>query len=199
LTLQTLNPFFHSVISQRRKLVEQRRNPRRIYRQHQDVEGHPGQPGVKPPPLAHALHQPQHGGDQRQAERGAQHQALDEIDPEQFDGDFVESVTLLDDEGAVQAQRNVDDHRYHGDTRDQRQAAHDAGLEPGRGQFVQGLQAAAEGEGQRYRRLDHHPEHRETGLCPGVIRSALVCVQRDDVGKLRRHGIAVGQYVGGVA
>ncbi|MNR07817.1 hypothetical protein D3C85_1239470 [compost metagenome] len=67
----------------------------------QQAEGHPQQPGPDPPVGAGALHQPQHGQQQRQAQHAGNQRHLGEVEQPQAEGHLVEAEALLDAELAI--------------------------------------------------------------------------------------------------
>ena len=180
---QAFNARLERRVVERRKFVEQRRDPGRVDEQHQQVERAPEQPDVEPPEASHLRHQPEHGEQQRRADDDAERGLLDEVDDKQLDRHAVEAVLRFDHELLVERQGKVDraGDEHHG--KNHRHAVGQA-VEPGAQHLVQELQPAGKGQAEQQNDLEGQRDARKTGLCDGVVGGFLMCRQFDAPGEL---------------
>ena len=98
---QTFNCGFGIARIQRRKLVEERRDKRRIQRQHQQLKSNKHQPRIKPPQRPGRAHQPEHQRRERQNQCGGKQATFHQIHPKRRFRRLVEAEFFFDVEGAV--------------------------------------------------------------------------------------------------
>ena len=176
--------------------VEERGDERREDEQHQQVERHPGDPDVQPPQSAHLRHQPQDQYQQRQAERGGEHRLLREIDHEQLRSHAVETELRLDDEDAIQRQRQLQGCDQHHHAREERCAVPQAlGVKHSSPLRREPVDESAEREREQHRCAEQHVDHPEPRLGDGVVGRLLMRGERNRLGKRARNCVAVRAHV----
>ncbi len=138
---------------QRRELVEQRRDHGGVERQQQELERDPRRPRPDPPQRPGGAHQPQHERGERQAEHGADQDALREVGhPERARGP-VEAEPDLDAERLHVRERQADDARDHRDRDDQDEVASDPAERQDIGPGDQRREAAAQRQRDEHQRF----------------------------------------------
>ena len=95
-------------VGQGGELIEDRRDEGGIGPAHQDREAHQNGPGQQPPGIPGRVHHPENESQQRRADRQAQHGLQEDILGELAGCIAVETVTFLDNEGLIGAQRQFD-------------------------------------------------------------------------------------------
>ena len=184
---QSFHPFADSGIGQRLELVEEWRDQRRIERQHQQLERYPRRPRVKPPQGTGAGHEPEHQREQRNAQHSGDQGAFRKIEQPQAQRHPVEAEALLDDERAIprQRQRNEAAEQCDGDNqRDILSYGTDRQRSRPRGKQ---RHAAAQGEGEQNRGIDHRVDARKARARRSVVGGLVMCLQRDLAGEVRGH------------
>ncbi|MNK91553.1 hypothetical protein D3C87_1116520 [compost metagenome] len=200
LAQQRLDALAQALVGQRFELVEERGDEGGHDHLEQQAEGHPQQPGPDPPVGAGALHQPQHGQQQRQAQHAGNQRHLGEVEQPQAEGHLVEAEALLDAELAVQRERQVHqpaDQRHAGHQRHAVQVA--AAVEHAEPEVIQRMQPAQHGEADQHGGAGQHLKHRQARAGDGVVSGLLVGGERDGVGEAGRHGAAMAAHMAHLA
>ncbi len=112
----------------------------------------------------------------------------------------VEAVALLDDEGAVERERQIDEREQHHRRRDERDAVPQAArFRDASPLHMQPVDDAAEREREQHGGAHQHLEHAEAGLRHRVVRGLLVRAERNRLGERLRHRAAMRAYVAHLA
>lgn len=197
---QALDALAQGAVLEGLELVEQRGDEARVDQQHQQVEDQPEAPHIEPPALAHGLHQPQHEGDQGQADDGRQQDALEGIGDEQPRGQPVEAEARLQAEAAIDRQGQVHQPRHRGHQGNEDEALRQAaGIEEAGAQIMQRLQPAAQGEAEEEAGGDQQVHHAGADPRHRVIGGLLVGIQPDAVREGPGNLPAVGRHVADLA
>jgi hypothetical protein len=83
------------------KAVKERRDESGKQEENEEIERHPGHPDIKPPEIAHYLHQPENEKQERDAERGGQHGLFKKVYRKEFRSHAIEAEPSLEDERAI--------------------------------------------------------------------------------------------------
>ncbi len=186
---------FQRSVFERREFVEQRRDHRRVEEQHQQVGAEPEQPDVQPPLLAHDVHQPQHGEQQRPADQHGERGALGQVGEPQRPGQLVEAEAGLDAEGAVEAGRQADDEAEQADAGEQHQALQVAAAQPGAQRLVDQAEHAPHCQGEQHGRVDDDLDQADAQLGHRVVGGPAMVLELDASGEVGRNPVAVGDDV----
>jgi hypothetical protein len=160
--------------------IEERGDEHRVGEQHHDVERHPDDPHRPPPGASHHLHQPEHHGEEWQAEDGADRRTAREVREIQGQTGPVEAESGFQHKGAVEIERQVDRGKEYQCRDHQRQTVRQAaGFEPAGGPIRQSLNAAAERHRQQYHDAKQQIDQPETVLRHRVVGCFAMRVETD--------------------
>ena len=199
---QVLHASLQRFVCERFELVEDRRDHGRVEHQHEQVERHPGGPGPQPPQRPGGAHDPQHQRRDRQPDHGADERALDHVGQVELERHAVEAEPLLDAEGAVQLERQVEQRPDHDEGGQQRKLVAQVaqarlhGLAQCR---VERAEAAEQRPADQHGGAEGHRQQAETALGKRVVGGFLVRGERDVRREGRGHGVAVRGHVAHLA
>ena len=178
-----------------RELVEERHDPGRRDELDGEHERGGGDPAPEPRQWPGPLEEREDDGQQRAAEQGGEHQALQGVGDERSHGRAVEAVAGLDDEGRVRAEGQAEHDRGESERADVEQSRYQRSVAESAQQGVEPGEAAREPEDEDDGQVESTPDQPEAGARRGVALRAGVLVVVEDAGELGRQGRAERAHV----